>query len=59
MVVIYNNVNSNNRGDDNEGDDSNLLLKNNFLQAGHCATNILSVTFFISILLELQFPSCR
>jgi len=59
VVVIYNNVNSNNGGDDNEDDDSYLLLKNNFLQAGYCATNILYVTFFISILLELQFPSCR
>lgn len=59
MVVIYNIVNSNNGGDDNEDDDSYLLLKNNFLQAGHCATNILYIKVFISILLELQFPSCR
>lgn len=59
MVVIYNNVNSNNGGDDNGDDDSYLLLKNNFLQAGYCATNTLYVTFVISISLELQFPSCR
>ena len=59
MVVIYNNVNSNNGGDDNEDDDSYLLLKNNFLQAGHCATNVLYIKVFISILLESQFPSCR
>ena len=59
MVVIYNNVNSNNGGDDNEDDDSYLLLKNNFLQAGHCAANVLYIKVFISILLESQFPSCR
>ena len=59
MVVIYNNVNSNNGGDDNGDDDSYLLLKNNFLQAGYCATNTLYVTFVISISIELQFPSCR
>ena len=59
MVVIYNNVNSNNGGDDNGDDDSYLLLKNNFLQAGYCATNTLYVTFVIFISLELQFPSCR
>ena len=58
MVVIYNNVNSNNGGDDNGDDDSYLLLKNNYLQAGYCATNTLYVTFVIFISFPLFHKEC-